>query len=87
MNILKVISNENHSCGGQGHDRGGSKPTETADLNSWELVDYGLMLKKYSTDLGPCHVFDHRVAWTVESLTVRIGLALNAGEGAHSSST
>lgn len=53
--------------------------------NTWTM-DWCLR-SLHGTDLGPCHVFDHRVAWTMESLTVRIGLALNAGEGAHSSST
>lgn len=41
------------------------KPTETDDLNLWELVDSGPIVRKpCGTDLSPLHLGENCVAWS-----------------------
>ena len=41
------------------------EPPETAYLSSWELTDSGLTARKIGIDLGPLHMCDSCVAWSV----------------------
>ena len=41
------------------------EPTETADLSSWELMDSEPTGSLHETDLGPLHVFDSCVSWSL----------------------